>query len=72
LLVLLEQGQKIRWILPAETSISVLFRETQLVHQLFTMALIPSPQTDFTGASTANQKMKEPANFQLSKISVFI
>jgi len=36
------------------------------------MALIPSPQIDFTGASTANQKMQFPAKHQLLKISVFI
>jgi len=39
--------------------------------QLFTMTLIPSPQIDFTASSTANQKMKEPANFQLPKIIAF-
>jgi len=71
-LILLEQGQKIRRILPAETSISAQFLETQLVHQIFMMALIPSPQIDFTASSTANQKMKEPANFQLPKIALFI
>jgi len=63
LLVLLEQGQNIRSILPAETSISAQFLETQFVHQIFMMALIPSPQIDFTGSAAANQKMKEPANF---------
>jgi len=36
------------------------------------MTLIPSPQSDFTGASDANQKMQFPANFQLPKIAVFI
>jgi len=49
-----------------------LVSESQLVHQIFMMTLIPSTQIDFTASSTANQKMKEPANFQLHKITVFI
>jgi len=70
--ILLEQGQEIRSILPTDTSISAQILGTQFVHQLFTMTLIPSAQSDFTGVFTANQEMKEPANFQLSKITAFI
>jgi len=70
--ILLEQGQEIRSILPTETSISAQILGTQLAHQLFAMTRIPFPQIDFTGVFTTNQEMKEPANFQLSKIMAFI
>jgi hypothetical protein len=39
--------------------------------QRFTMTLIPSPQSDFTGSTAANYKMKEPEKVQLFKITAF-